>query len=859
MMEQYRRLKAEHPGSILFFRMGDFYETFGEDALVTSRVLGIALTSRDKKRDPIPLAGVPYHSIEGYLRKLVRQGFSVAIAEQMEPPDQAKGLVDRQVIEVLTPGTVTRLGLLEENESNYIVAVLPGADRIGVAVAEVSTGEFRVGEVELDALESLPLEIPAREVLLPEPAHGAPPAARPEYGGAPVTRREPARFDPAAGRAALAKKFGVARLDAFGLSVVREGFGAAGALLDYLRSLKKSDLPQLSELRPLREGSPLATDQVTLRNLEIFDSAAGKEHSLLHLLDRTETAMGARALRALLRAPARDRAVLEARLDRTACFADSASLRAELRDRLRGLPDLERTLGLLGSGRASPRDLGMLREALRRLPGVRLTLSGRPERPLAAWLATLPDLSVLSGQLEETLADELPLSATQGGIIRAGFDPDLDRMRAEAGDVRAQLLALEAGERARTGIANLKVGFNRVFGYYIEVTNSQLARVPGDYIRKQTLTGAERFVTPELKRMEERIESSSVESLKREAIQFQRLRDRCVESMGELTAAAGVVAEADLYLSLGDVAARERWTRPALTEDRGLVLRESRHPMVERSLEPGAFVPNDCGLDPEREQIWLITGPNMGGKSTFLRQVGICVYLAQVGSFVPCASATIGLVDRIFTRVGASDQIARGASTFFIEMEETATILRQATDRSLVLLDEVGRGTSTYDGLSLAWAVTEALHEGPGARPRTLFATHYHELTDLEDRLPRLKNRTVRVSERGGEIVFLHVIAPGRADRSYGIHVAQLAGVPARVTDRAREILFQLEAEHAKVAGAALGAPAPAPGGTTRVTADERAALLADVAATPVETMTPLDALNTLAALRDRAAKTGSR
>ena len=859
MMEQYRRLKAEHPGSILFFRMGDFYETFGEDALVASRVLGIALTSRDKKRDPIPLAGVPYHSIEGYLRKLVRQGFSVAIAEQMEPPDQAKGLVDRQVIEVLTPGTVTRLGLLEESESNYIVALLPGADRIGVAVAEVSTGEFRVGEVEPDALEALPLEIPARELLLPEAAHGALTPARPVYGGAPVTRREPARFDPAAGRAALAKKFGVARLDAFGLSVAREGFGAAGALLDYLRSLKKSDLPQLRELRPLREGAPLATDQVTLRNLEIFDSAAGKEYSLLHLLDRTETAMGARALRALLRAPARDRAVLEARLDRTACFADAAPLRAELRDRLRGLPDLERTLGLLGSGRASPRDLGMLREALRRLPGVRLTLSGRPERPLAAWLAALPDLSALSERLEETLADELPLSATQGGIIRAGFDPDLDRMRAEAGDVRAQLLALEASERARTGISNLKVGFNRVFGYYIEVTNSQLARVPEDYVRKQTLTGAERFVTPELKRMEERIESSSVESLKREAVQFQRLRDGCVESMGDLTAAAVVVAEADLYLSLGDVAARERWTRPALTEDRGLVLRESRHPMVERSLEPGAFVPNDCGLDPDREQIWLITGPNMGGKSTFLRQVGICVYLAQVGSFVPCAAATIGLVDRIFTRVGASDQIARGASTFFIEMEETATILRQATDRSLVLLDEVGRGTSTYDGLSLAWAVTEALHEGPSARPRTLFATHYHELTDLEDRLPRLKNRTVRVSERGGEIVFLHVIAPGRADRSYGIHVAQLAGVPARVTDRAREILFQLEAEHAKVTGAALGAPPPATDATARVTAEERAALVADVAATPLETMTPIDAMNALAALRDRAAKTGSR
>jgi len=866
MMEQYRRLKAEHPGSILFFRMGDFYETFGEDALVTSRVLGIALTSRDKKRDPIPLAGVPYHSIEGYLRKLVQQGFSVAIAEQMEPPDQAKGLVDRQVIEVVTPGTVTRLGLLEASESNYIVALLPGDERIGVAVAEVSTGEFRVGEIGPASLDGLPLEIPAREVLLPSvdssrARHGnAPdaPAGRVPYGGAPVTRCEPARFDPHAGRAALAKKFGVTRLDAFGLSVVREGFGAAGALLDYLRSLKKSDLPQLRELRPLREGAPLATDQVTLRNLEIFDSAAGKEHSLLHLLDRTETAMGARALRALLRAPARDRAVLEARLERTACFAESVPLRAEVRDRLRGFPDLERTLGLLGSGRASPRDLGMLREALRRLPGFRLALSGRPETPLTTWLEALPDISALAGRLEETLADELPLSATQGGIIRAGFDRELDRMRADAGDVRAQLLALEAAERTRSGIPNLKVGYNRVFGYYIEVTNSQLQRVPEDYIRKQTLTGAERFVTPELKRMEERIESASVESLKREAAQFQRLRESCVEAMGGLTKAASVVAETDLYLSLGDVAARERWTRPALTDERGLDLRESRHPMVERSLEPGAFVPNDCSLDPEREQIWLITGPNMGGKSTFLRQVGICVYLAQVGSFVPCAAATIGLVDRIFTRVGASDQIARGASTFFVEMEETAAILRQATDRSLVLLDEVGRGTSTYDGLSLAWAVTEALHEGPRARPRTIFATHYHELTDLEERLPRLKNRTVRVSERGREIVFLHVIAPGRADRSYGIHVAQLAGVPESVTNRAREILFQLEQEHAKTTGAALAASGPVPDFAGRVTAEERAALLAEIAGTRLEGMTPIDAMNALAALRERALKTGS-
>jgi DNA mismatch repair protein MutS len=867
MLEQYRRLKAENPGSLLLFRMGDFYETFGEDALIASRVLGIALTSRDAKRDPIPLAGVPHHSVEGYLKRLVERGYSVAIAEQMETAEQAKGLVDRQVIEVLTPGTVTRLGLLEATESHYIVALAPGAERIGVAVADVSTGEFRVGTVTPEELAALPLEFPAREVLLPSPDRGAEPGngcATP-YPGAPLTRREPARFDPEAGRHALLRQFGVQRLDSFGLAEASEGHGAAGALLDYLRSLAKSSLPQIRELRPLREGAPLVVDEATLRNLEVFDSPAGKEHSLLHLLDRTETSMGARALRALLRAPARDREVIVGRQNCTACFAESAILRAEMADRLHRFPDLGRTLGLLGSGRASPRDLGTVRDALRRLPAIRLALEARLGGALEAWRAALPDLSPLAAILEMALVEELPLTATQGGIVREGFDPELDAMRGEAGDGREQVLALEARERIRTGIANLKVGYNRVFGYYLEITRSQLARVPEDYIRKQTLAGAERYLTPELKRMEERIEAASVDSRRSEAAHFHRLRERCLESIGALHDAARVVAELDLYRALGETAARERWIRPAVSDDRRLILRQARHPMVERSLEGGAFIPNDCTLDGDTEQIWLITGPNMGGKSTFLRQVGLCVYLAQVGSYVPAAAAEIGLADRIFTRVGASDQIARGASTFFVEMEETATILRQATDRSLVLLDEVGRGTSTYDGLSIAWAVTEALHEGPRARPRTLFATHYHELTDLEAALPRLRNRNVRVSESDGKIVFLHVIAPGRADRSYGIHVAQLAGIPGIVLERAREILNQLEREHAAGAEASRRASrrasSPAGGSSERsgVGGEERAALLSDLAEAPIESLTPLDALQRLAVLRDRARRAGTR
>jgi DNA mismatch repair protein MutS len=855
MFDQYRRLKAEHPGTILFFRMGDFYETFGEDALLTSRVLGITLTSRDKKKEgSLPLAGVPHHAVDGYLRTLVNEGHSVAIADQMESASEARGLVDRQIVEVLTPGTITRSGILNAVDSNYIVALHPDGKRTGVSVAEVSTGEFRLGEIALEDLPALLLEYPSREILVPE---GTPDGVADSEGrdGVRLTRWDSARFDDRAGRQALERRFEVQSLDAFGLGAPGLGFGAAGALLDYLRSLKKSDLPQIGAVLALHEGTPLVVDEVTLRNLEILESPAGPEHTLLHLLDRTETAMGGRALRALLRAPSRELAILESRLDRTEAFAAAPRLRSEMRERLHRMPDLERAIGLLGSGRATPRDLGNLREGLNRLPDVARTLERNAGPVTASWRAALPDLAALASELKRALADELPIAATQGGIIREGYDPALDEFRRDASDARSLVLKLETSERARTGIPNLKIGFNRVFGYYLEVTRSQLARVPADYMRRQTLTGAERFVTPDLKRMEERIEAASVESHRLETEHFQKLRDLATREVSRIQAAARILAAIDLHLALGECAARERWTRPALSEDRLLHLKRSRHPMVEHSLTPGAFQPNDVALDPEREQIWLITGPNMAGKSTFLRQVGICVYLAQIGSFVPCSAATIGLVDRIFTRVGASDQIARGASTFFVEMRETATILRQATDRSLVLLDEVGRGTSTYDGLSLAWAVTETLHEGPGPKPRTLFATHYHELTDLEASLPRCKNHTVLVEERGHEIVFLHAIAPGRADRSYGIHVAKLAGIPDPVLRRAREILARLEAGERVPEHGREPTRGDAPG-ASRMPAAVEAALASELARISVESMTPLDALNELARLSDRAKET---
>jgi len=865
MLDQYRRLKAEHPGTILFFRMGDFYETFGEDALVASKVLGIALTSRDKKKEgSIPLAGVPHHAVDGYLRTLVSQGHSVAIADQMESAAEARGLLDRQVVEVLTPGTITRSGILNAVDSNYIVALHPDGDRTGVSVAEVSTGEFRLGEIAIEELGALLLEFPPREILVPEGAHRQP-EGRGDLGGsaARVTRWEAAGFDDRAGRQALERRFEVRSLEAFGLGEPGLGYGAAGALLDYLRSLKKSDLPQIGTVRALREGAPLVVDEVTIRNLEIMESEAGDEHTLLRRLDRTETAMGGRALRSLLRAPCRELRILEERLDRTEAFAGGPRLRAEMRERLHRMPDMERALGLLGSGRATPRDLGTLRDALNRIPDVARTLDTHATPVTRDWRAALPDLSRLAAELGRALGEELPIGATQGGIIREGYDPTLDALRRDASDARSVVLALEASERTRTGIPNLKVGFNRVFGYFLEVTRSQLSRVPSDYVRRQTLTGAERFVTPDLTRMEERIEAASVESHRLETEHFQRLRDLATAEVPNIQIAARTLGAIDLHLALGECAARERWARPTLTEGLTLRLTASRHPMVERSLPPGAFQPNDVALDPAEEQIWLITGPNMAGKSTFLRQVGISVYLAHIGSFVPCAAAVIGLADRIFTRVGASDRIARGASTFFVEMQETATILRQATDRSLVLLDEVGRGTSTYDGLSLAWAVTESLHEGPAAKPRTLFATHYHELTDLESALPRLRNRNVLVEERGQEIVFLHSIAPGKADRSYGIHVAKLAGVPEPVLRRAREILFRLEAGDRGDGQSDGGAPSRVSAAgedaerPIRMPPAIQAALAKELSRLPVESMTPLDALNELARLRDRAQESG--
>jgi DNA mismatch repair protein MutS len=853
MLDQYRRLKAEHPGTILFFRMGDFYETFGDDALVASKVLGIALTSRDKKKEgSIPLAGVPHHAVDGYLRTLVSHGHSVAIADQMETAAEGRGILDRQIVEVLTPGTITRSGILNAVDSNYIVALHPDGDRMGVSVAEVSTGDFRLGEIAVEDLGALFQEFPPREILVPEGRQKEGDGHQGLEGmDARVTRWEAARFDVRAGRLSLERRFQVRSLDAFGLGEPGLGFGAAGALLDYLRSLKKSDLPQIGTIRSLREGEPLVVDEVTLRNLEILESEAGAEHTLLRLLDRTETPMGGRALRSLLRAPCRERTVLEERLDRTEAFVSAPRLRSEMRERLHRMPDLERTLGLLGSGRATPRDLGTLRDALHRLPGVIRALEAHDTPVTRAWRAALPDLAPLKAMLDRGLAEELPLAATQGGIIREGYDLVLDALRRDAADARSLVLALESSERTRTGIPNLKVGYNRVFGYYLEVTRSQLSRVPPDYVRRQTLTGAERFVTPDLSLMEQRIEAASVESHRLETEHFQKLRDRATGEVPSIQAAARTLGVIDLHLALGDCAARERWVRPTLTDGLTLHLTASRHPMVEHSLPPGSFQPNDVALDPGEEQIWLITGPNMAGKSTFLRQVGISVYLAHIGSFVPCTAAVIGLADRIFTRVGASDRIARGASTFFVEMQETATILRKATERSLVLLDEVGRGTSTYDGLSLAWAVTESLHEGPGARPRTLFATHYHELTDLEATLPRLRNRNVLVEERGHEIVFLHSIAPGKADRSYGIHVAKLAGVPEPVLRRAREILFRLEAgdrgaEQAKK-------PPEDDGRATLMPPSIEAALSKELSRLPVESMTPLDALNELARLRDRA------
>jgi DNA mismatch repair protein MutS len=800
LMQQYRQIKSGHADAILFFRMGDFYEMFYDDAKLAAHELGLTLTTRNNGGAAnVPLAGVPVKAATDYIRRLVQRGFRVAICEQVEDPKQAKGLVRREVVETVTPGAVLTEDLLDGAANNFLLAVAPG-ERIGLAALDLSTGEFFLETVDAEQIDGALSRYAPKELVLPEglpdPTHGSP---------AMRSHREAWEFDPAHSSDLLRQRFALHSLDGLGIeSEDAPAVGAAGALLRYAGTLQPSGTPQISrpEIRRGRDAVPL--DTMTRRNLELTEPlrAGDRGSTLLVVLDRTVTPMGARLLRQWVLAPLRDVVAINARLDAVDTLVCDRRGCDRLRDGLDGVRDLERLGGRVAAGRGTPRDLGALRDSMQRLPDVQGALDGLTAREhsellerLAHELDLLSDLSDLLGRM---LNPRPPAAIGDGDTIRTGADPDLDEARDLRDGGKRFIAGIQARERERTKIPSLKIGYNKVFGYYIEISKSQKRAAPNEYERRQTLANAERYVTPELKDYEAKVLSAEERVLCRERELVDNLCTAVATRLNRLQNTARLVATVDVFCALAETAVGERYVRPMVTEEFALDLRGSRHPVVERMLPPGKFIPNDIVLD-EAGRVVLLTGPNMAGKSTVLRQTGLTVLLAQVGSFVPAKTATIGVVDRIFTRVGASDDLGRGQSTFMVEMSETSAILNSATDRSLVLLDEIGRGTSTFDGVAIAWAVTEHLHDRVGCK--TIFATHYHELTQLTEELQHARNFNVAVQETGNSVAFLYRLIPGGSDRSYGIHVGRLAGLPSNVVARAEEILHLLESGH-HVAGA---------------------------------------------------------
>jgi DNA mismatch repair protein MutS len=799
MMQQYREAKERHPGMLLLFRMGDFYELFDADAEVAARVLGLTLTSRDKT---IPMAGFPHHALDTHLRKLLHAGHRVAICDQVEDPALAQGLVRREVTRIVTPGTLTEDNLLDPRQANHLLAVAPGGKGtarsiVGLAWVELSTGQFQAADVPMSRLADELGRLAPSECLCAEDDPGRlAERLREAAPSATVTFRPDWTFDPASARAALFRHFGVTTLAGLGFHDSQPCLVAAGALLLYLQETLKASLAHLSRLRPYRQDQHLLLDEVTRRSLELTRTLreGEREGSLLAMLDRTVTPMGARLLQEWVVAPLAERLAIEGRLESVAELKDDPGLRGHLRARLEEAYDLQRLTARVSTGRASPRDLAAVARTLRLLPELKAKITARRApllRDLERRLELCPDLRQA---LDETLVDDPPLSPREGDIIKRGYDASLDELHTIARGGKDWILKFQADEITRTGIPSLKVGFNKVFGYYIEVTHTHVGKIPDNYQRKQTLKNAERYITPELKEYEEKVLTAEEKIHQREYELFVALRDRVAAQTARLLQTAEVLATLDVLAALAELAEARHYCRPELTDDPVLDITDGRHPVLDQILPPGTFVPNDVHLGLEQGHLWLITGPNMSGKSTFIRQVALLTLLTQMGSFVPARQARVGITDRIFTRVGASDELSRGQSTFMVEMTEAANILNNATARSLVILDEIGRGTSTYDGVSLAWAIAEYLHDQVGCR--ALFATHYHELAQLADKLPGLRNYNVLVREWEDEIIFLHQIAAGSADKSYGIHVARLAGVPREVLDRAGEVLAELESPH---------------------------------------------------------------
>jgi DNA mismatch repair protein MutS len=875
LRQQYLQIKARYPDTILFFRLGDFYETFDEDAQIASRVLDIVLTGREMGQDlRVPMAGIPYHSADGYIAGLIAAGHKVAVCEQIGEPTKGRGLVDRDVTQVITPGTVVDPAMLDARQNNDIVGLAIDGRRAGIAFADITTGEFRTTQIGADDREELLLAV-GRELLRLHTAEVVMPADLTDSLSLPMaawlpetasrSKSEAWRWREERASEALMRHFGVDSLEGFGCAGKPLAARAAGGLLQYLEETQLSGLRQITSLATYSTSGYMTLDAQTMRNLELTESQRGeRRHSLTAVLDRTRTPMGARLLRRWVRQPLLDIEELTCRLDGVEALVNEASTRAHLLERLDKVKDVERLVNRAVTGTATPRDLGTLRDTLAVLGDI-VPIAGQV--PHARPVAAHSDLATL---LQDALVEEPPVTWGKAQVIRSGFASDLDGYRLKASQAREWIANLERSERERTGIKSLKVGYNRVFGYYIEITTAALASadrdrmahgdpgsaLPEDYLPKQSLSNATRYFTPQLKEYETLVLNAEETLTSMEQDVFHRVMRQIAEQAGKLLETAGAIAWLDTITALAEVAARNNYVRPSIDASSAIEIIAGRHPVLETTMATGEFVPNDAHLDADDDQIIILTGPNMAGKSSWLRQVALIALMTQIGSFVPATKAQVGLIDRIFTRIGAQDDIATGQSTFMVEMLETANILHHATSRSLVILDEIGRGTSTYDGLAIARAIVEYLHNASHLGSKTLFATHYHELTELESVLPRVRAFRMDVLEEGDQVVFLRQVVPGGADRSYGIHVAQLAGLPRAIVRRAAEILADLESSgpgdtQPARRREAMSQPAPdAPVNLQLTFLNEEPAVVERLRNLDVEALSPLEALNLLYELK---------
>lgn len=851
LRKQYLDIKKNYPEAIVFFRLGDFYETFEEDARIAARELEIVLTSREMGKGlKVPLAGIPYHALDNYLSRLINRGYKVAICEQVTKPGETKGLVQRQVTRLVTPGTVVEPNLLESKQNNFLLSLYLTEDSCGLAFADISTSEFGCTQLDINGLEAEINRLNPAEIILPKSQS----LNLPLHLKTTISKLDGYYFEADVARERLLKHFECQNLSAYGCENLPLAVSAAGALLNYLEETQKSSLKQLERLSAYTISDYMQIDSHTLSNLEIFRSSGGNslKGSLLGVLDQTKTAMGGRLLRKFLGQPLLRQEDIEKRLSAVDYFFEESLARASLAKALGQIADMERIANRIRQKTILPKELISLKNSLETVSAIHRQFGLMPPPRLAYFLNGLKPLPEMLAIINKAITDDPPSTLGEGKVIRAGFNPEMDKLCSLAGDARTFLSQMEAREREQTGIKSLKLGYNRVFGYYIEVSNANLADIPQNYIRKQTLVNAERFITPELKEYENLILNAKERLLEMETGLYEQVLNQLGGFYSALLSNAAALASLDVLSAFAEVAVRNGYVRPVFHSENSLVIHRGRHPMVEQGLGYGSFVANDISLSAEDCQIIILTGPNMAGKSTYLKQTALIVLMAQIGSYVPAETAELCLTDRIFSRIGAREDLSAGQSTFMVEMVETASILNTATSRSLLILDEIGRGTSTYDGLAIAQAVVEYIHSQPSLNAKTLFATHYHELVELANYLPRVKNYNIAVSEDRGEVVFLHRIVPGGVDKSYGIHVAKLAGLPGWVIKRAYEVLTELENPAKKEPKTRTCQPQ-----LLLPLTEQTSALAEEIKGLEIESLTPLAALNKLYELKKKAEEQG--